>query len=167
MIEVISPVVYRVRIDGREKIIHANRMKRDPRRRPLLVLSASILDDFPSVPGHHYYMEDPHYATSQHLQEHSILPLEMMHLAAHTITTEGTPLMLNPFPPEPPRIRRSQYPDQASFNTALRLRREDYKRTIASHQLHLDLLHKADVTATTPTLSVHSGHVSLCTQPLL
>ena len=44
--------------------------------------------------------------------------------------------------------------------------REDYKRANASHQLRLDLMHHSDTTVARPILSVHSGVITLLTEPV-
>jgi hypothetical protein len=93
--------------------------------------------------------------------------MEMDHLSAHTIADDGAPMMSNPPPGPPPRLRRTDYPTQAAFNKAVHLGREDYKRDMAEYQLRLDLIHQADKTITSPKLAVHSGIISLCQEPLL
>ncbi len=81
--EVISLVVFRVRIDGWEVIIPANRMQRDPRHRPSLALSATTLGNLSQFSGFHYRMADPLYATSIHLTGNGVHPTEMDYLTAH------------------------------------------------------------------------------------
>ena len=164
--EVISPVVYRVRIDGREKIIHANRMKRDPRQRAPMALSAIVSDDLPSFSGLHYNSMDPLYATSIHLTKHGMQQTEMDYLRAHTFSEDDIPIMTNMPPPPPPRLRRADYSSQSAFQQAIHLGREDYKRACASYQLRLDLMHHSDVSVMPPTLSVHSGIITLSTEPV-
>ncbi len=131
-----------------------------------MALSAIVSDDLPSFSGFHYNSMDPLYATSIHLTRHGMQQTEMDYLRAHTFSENDTPIMTNMPPPPPPRLRRADYSSQSAFQQAIHVGREDYKRALASHQLRLDLMHHSDVSVTTPMLSVHSGIITLSTEPL-
>ena len=166
--EVISPVVYRVRIDGREKIIHANRMKRDPRKLPPLAFSATVTDNLPPHDGPSYCINEPLCATSDHMLTHGMLPMELDHLCAQHVNRQGAYTFTNPAPPmQPPLLSRRDYPTETAFRQAIQQGRHDHSKLWTQYQLNLDLIHRADLSVTSPPLVVRSGIIELSLEPLV